>query len=105
MLQEHVKTTKTGKTLFFFAKKIKLVPNKKLLLVLFQPTKHRKKEVCVENQVQGSIGDGTKCFARKTSHNYEKEKPSPFLKKLLRQSQPSTSEDEPKKTKIIPIVA
>ena len=40
-------------------------------------------------------GDGTHCFARKTSSDYEK--PSPFLKKLLRQSQPSTSEPEPKK--------
>ena len=42
-------------------------------------------------------GDGTHCFARKTSRDYEKEKPSPFLKKFLRQSQPSTSEREPKK--------
>ena len=42
-------------------------------------------------------GDGTHCFARKTSHDYEKEKPSPFLKKILRQSQPSISEPEPKK--------
>ena len=42
-------------------------------------------------------GDGTHCFARKTSRDYEK--PSPFLKKFLRQSQPSTSEPEPKKVK------
>ena len=42
-------------------------------------------------------GDGTHCFARKTSSDYEK--PSPFLKKLLRQSQTSTSEREPKKDK------
>ena len=41
-------------------------------------------------------GDGTHCFARKTSRDYEK-KPSQFLKKLLRQSQPSTPEPEPKK--------
>ena len=41
-------------------------------------------------------GDGTHCFARKTSRDYEKEKPSPFSKKFLRQSQPSTSEREPK---------
>ena len=40
-------------------------------------------------------GDGTHCFARKTSSDYEK--PSPFLEKFLRQSQPSTSEPEPKK--------
>ena len=46
-------------------------------------------------------GDGTHCFARKTSRDYEK-KPSPFLKKFLRQSQPSTSELEPKKVKRSP---
>ena len=45
-------------------------------------------------------GDGTHCFARKTSRNYEKEKSSPFLKKFLRQSQPSTSESEPKKVEM-----
>ena len=44
-------------------------------------------------------GDGTHCLARKTSRDCEKEKPSPFLKKLLRQSQPSTSEREPKTDK------
>ena len=47
-------------------------------------------------------GDGTHCFARKTSRDYEKEEPSPFLKKFLRQSQPSTSEREPKKDKSSP---
>ena len=47
-------------------------------------------------------GDGTHCFARKTSRDYEKEKPSPFLLKFLRQSQPSTSEPEPKKDKSSP---
>ena len=49
-------------------------------------------------------GDGTHCFARKTSRDYEKEKgkPSPFLKKFLRQSQPSTTELEPKKDKSSP---
>ena len=46
-------------------------------------------------------GDGTHCFARKTSRDYEK--PSPFLKKFLRQSQPSTSEPEPKKTNQVQI--
>ena len=45
-------------------------------------------------------GDGTHCFARKTSRDYEK--PSPFLKKFLRQSQSSTSEPEPKKVKTNP---
>ena len=43
--------------------------------------------------------DGTHCFARKTSRDYEKEKASPFLKKFLRQSQSSTSKPEPKKVK------
>ena len=42
-------------------------------------------------------GDGTHCFARKTSRDHEKEKPSPLSRKFLRQSQPSTSELEPKK--------
>ena len=45
-------------------------------------------------------GDGTLCFARKTSCDYEK--PSPFLKKFLRQSQSSTSEPEPKNVKMRP---
>ena len=48
-------------------------------------------------------GDGTHCFARKTSRDYEKEKPSPFLKKFLRQSQLSTSELEPKRTNRVQI--
>ena len=47
-------------------------------------------------------GDGTHCFAIKTSRDYEKEKPSPFLKKFLRQSQASRSEREPKKDKSSP---
>ena len=47
-------------------------------------------------------GDGTHCFPRKTSHDYENEKPSPSLKKFLRQSQSSTSEREPKKVKMSP---
>ena len=35
-----------------------LVPNKQLLLnVLFQLTKNRKKEFCVDNKVQETIGD------------------------------------------------
>ena len=44
-------------------------------------------------------GNGTHCFTKQSSRDYEKEKPSPFLKKFLRQSQPSTSEREPKKDK------
>ena len=47
-------------------------------------------------------GDGTHCFARKTSRDYEKEKPSPFLKKFLRQSQPSKSGPAPKMDKMSP---
>ena len=148
-LQEHVKTTKTDKTRFLFARKMmKLLPDKQLFLnIPFQSTKYRKKEVCVDNKVQETIGDvysptcrnekcvyistnemtsfydckkckaccnvlnipfkdqkptnilfggdGTHCFARKTSRDYEKEKPSPFLKKFFRQSQTSTSEPEP----------
>ena len=49
-------------------------------------------------------GDGTHCFARKTCHHQENEKPSPFLKKSLRQSQPSTSEPEPKKLEDTPFM-
>ena len=45
-------------------------------------------------------GDGTHCFARNMSRDYEKEKPSPFSKKFLRQSYPSTSEPEPKKAEV-----
>ena len=45
-------------------------------------------------------GDGTHCFVKKTSRDYEKEKPSPFLKKLLCQSDPSASEPEPQKAKV-----
>ena len=47
-------------------------------------------------------GDGTHCFARNTSRDYKKETPSPFLKKILSQSQPSTSEREPKRDKSSP---
>ena len=43
-------------------------------------------------------GDGTHCFAEKTSRDYEKEKLSPFLKR----SPPSTSELEPKKVEMSP---
>ena len=51
--------TKRDKTCFFFAKKkMNLVPNKQLLLnVPFQLIKYRKKKLCVDNKVQGTIGD------------------------------------------------
>ena len=41
-------------------------------------------------------GAGTYCVGRKMSWDYEKQKPSPFLKKILRQSQSSTPEYDPK---------
>ena len=47
-------------------------------------------------------GDSTLCCARKTSRDYENEKLSPFLKKFLHQSDPSTSKPEPKKVKMSP---
>ena len=37
-------------------------------------------------------GDGTRCLARKTSCDFEKRYPSPILKRVLSQSQPSTTE-------------
>ena len=150
-LHEHVKTTKTDRTSFFYAKKMshdKQLFNK----VPFQSTKYRKKELCVDKiKTFGDVyyptcrnekcvylstnntiscydckkcracchflnfpfrdqnttimlfgGDGTLCFARKTSRDYEKEKPSPFLKEFLRQSQPNPSEPVPKKDKSSP---
>ena len=51
------------------------------------------------------VGDGTNCFARKISRDYKKEKPSIFLKKFFHQSQPSTSEPEPKKAEVPPFMA
>ena len=50
-------------------------------------------------------GDGTQCFARKTSRDCEKEKPSPFLKNFFAQSQSNTSEPEPEKAEVIPFMA
>ena len=47
-------------------------------------------------------GDGTHCFARKTSRDYEKEQPSTFLKKNFCESQPGTYEPETKKVKMKP---
>ena len=63
-------------------------------LVLIIPFKDQKPTIMLFG------GDGTHCFARQTSSDYEK--PSPFLKKFLRQSQPSRSEREPKKDKSSP---
>ena len=49
-------------------------------------------------------GDGTHSFARKTSRHYEKEKSSPSLEKVLRQSDPSASEPEPENAEVIPFM-
>ena len=58
-LQEHVKTTKTDKTRFFFAKKdVTMLPDKQLFInAPFQSTKYGKKELCVDNKVRETIGD------------------------------------------------
>ena len=83
-------STKEG-TSFYVCKKCKACCN-----VLNIPFKEQKPIIMLFG------GDGTHCFAKKTNRDYKKEKPSPFLKKFLRQSQPSTSEPEPKKGKVSP---
>ena len=50
-------------------------------------------------------GDGTNCFARKTSRDYEKEKPSPISRNYLGQSESNTPEPKPKKAKIFTFMA
>ena len=85
----YISTNKT--TNFYDCKKCKACCN-----VLDIPFKDQKPTIMLFG------GDGTHCFARKTSRDYEKEKPSPFLKKFLRQSQSSTSEPEPNKVKMSP---
>ena len=85
----YISTTKT--TSFYACKKCKASCN-----VLNIPFKDQKRTSMLFG------GDGTHCFAKKTSRDYEKRKPSPFLNKFLRQSQPSTSELEPKKDKSSP---
>ena len=50
-------------------------------------------------------GVGTLCFARKTSRDYKKELPTPYLKKFCPQSDPNTSEPEPKKGRSYSIYA
>ena len=49
-------------------------------------------------------GDVTHCFVKKTSRDYRKEKSSTRLKKILRQSQSPTPEQERKKAKIVPFM-
>ena len=156
MLQEHVKTTKTDKTRFFFARKRwtwYATNNYYLMSHSNQPnvegrncvwtTKYeRLSEMCIAQHVEMKSvftfqpikrlvfstvnsakpaatfwvflfcdqkptivlfgGNGTHCHAKKTSRDYGKEKPSAILKNFLRQSQPSTSELEPKKVKMSP---
>ena len=76
-------------TSFYDCKKCKACCN-----VLNFPFKDQKPTILLFD------GDGTHCSASKTSRDYEK--PSPFLKKFLRQSQPSTFEPEPRKDKSSP---
>ena len=50
--------TNRQNTLFLCQEKMNLVPNKQLLLIVpFQSTKYRQKELCVDNKVQETIGD------------------------------------------------
>ena len=84
----YLSTNKT--TSFYDCKKCKTCCN-----VLNVPFKVQKPTIML-------FGDGTQCFAREMSRDYEKEKPSPFLKIFLRQSQPSKSEAAPKKAKLNP---
>ena len=81
----YISTNQT--TSFFVCKKCKACCH-----VLNIPFKEKKPTIMLFG------GDGTHCFAKKTGRDYEK--PSPFLKKFLHQSQPSTSEREPKKGQI-----
>ena len=83
----YISTNKT--TSFYDCKKSKTCCN-----VLIIPFKEQKPTIMLFG------GDGAICFAKKTGRDYEKEKPSPFLRKFLRQSQPSTPELEPKKVKM-----
>ena len=85
----YISTNKT--TNFYDCKKCKACCN-----VLKIPFKDQKPTILVFG------GNGIHCFGRKTSCDDEKEKSSPFLKKFLRQSQPSTSEPEPKKVDMSP---
>ena len=87
----YISTNKT--TSFYDCKKCKACCN-----VLNIPFKYQKPTIMFFG------GDGTQCFERKTSRDYEKEKPFPFLKEFLRQPDRSTSEHEPKKAEVIPFM-
>ena len=80
-------------TIFYEGKKCKACCH-----VLNSPFKDQKPTIILFG------GDGTHCFAGKTSRDYKKEKPSPFSKKILRQSDFSTSEPEPKKAEVFPLM-
>ena len=81
----YISTNKT--TSFYDCERCKACFN-----VLNIPFKHQKPTIMLFG------GDGTHCFAKKTSRDYEKGQPSPFLKKFLRQSQSLA----PKKAKLSP---
>ena len=85
----YISTNKTSS--FYNCKKCKTCCN-----VLSIPFKDQKPTIMLFG------GDGTHCFARKTSRDYKKEKPYPFLQKFLRQSRTSTSEPESRKIKMSP---
>ena len=88
----YLSTNKT--TSFYDCKKCKACCH--VLNIPFKDLKDQKPTIMLFG------GDGTQCIAKQSSRDYEKEKPSPFLKKFLRQSQPSTTECEPKKDKSSP---
>ena len=90
-IEKCVNISTNKRTSFYDCKKCKACCN-----VLNIPFKDQKPTILLFG------GDGTHCFARTTSRDYKKGKPSPSLKKFLRQSQPSTSEPEPKKDKSSP---
>ena len=87
--EKYVYLSTNEKTSFYDCKKCKACCN-----VLNIPFRDQKPTIMLFG------GDGTHCFARKTSRDYEK--PSPFLMKFLRQSQPSTSKPEPNEVKKSP---
>ena len=82
----YISTNKT--TSFYYCKKCKTCCH-----ILNNPFKDQKPTIML------FAGDGTDCFARKTSRDYEK--PSPFLMKFLRQSQSPA----PKKVEMSPNMA
>ena len=88
----YISTNKTSS--FYDCKKCKACSH-----VLNTPFKDQKLTIMLFG------GDGTHCFARKTSGDYKNEKPSPILKTFLHQSQSSIPDLEPKMVKILPITA